>query len=317
MNFKELLPFYKTSHTKNYRYKFTVFTPVFNCEKTIEKVHESLLNQTYKNFEWLIINDGSTDKSHEIISTIIAKSPLTINYVNNKVNKHKMSCFIEAIPLAQGEFLLPFDGDDECYPKTLQVFEKEYEDIPADLKSKVAAVTVLCVDQNGKPIGEQFPENPLYCNTFEALLKNQISGEKWGFTKTDVLRGIHVPTKMLNFGFVPESLIWNTVARTGFLTKCVNIPLRIYHVGVENSIMNSPMTSKTAFGTVLNGIAINNWFISNYFFVSPIFFLKSIYVTIRSTKYIDYPLNIYLKSIDSFLFKSLIFVLWPIRKFMK
>ena len=317
MNFKDLMPLYKKQQAKLYTYRFTVFTPVFNCETTIEKVHDSLLKQTFKDFEWLVINDASTDKSHQVITKIVENSPLNIHYINNTVNKHKMSCFIQSIELAQGEFLLPFDGDDECYPNALEIFNKEYEESPEELKPKIAAVTVLCDDQHGQQIGHVFPEDPFYCNTFEAAIKKQIVGEKWGFTKTDILRSIHINPNMLNFGFVPESLIWNTVARSGFLTKCVNKTLRIYHVGVENSIMNSPMTSRTAFGMVLNGLSLYNWFFKTYFLKSPVFFLKSLYVTLRSSIYLEYPLNVYLRSIDSYVIKALVFILWPFRRFMK
>ncbi len=317
MNFKDLMPFYKKQLPKSYNYKFTVFTPVFNCEKSIEKVHDSLLNQTYKDFEWLIINDASTDSSHDVITQLIKTSPLTIQYINNKVNKHKMSCFIQSIELARGEFLLPLDGDDECYANALEIFNTEYDEIPNDLKPKVAAVTVLCIDQYGNRLGELFPEDPFYCNTFDAQIKKQIIGEKWGFTKTDVLRSITINPSMLNYGFIPESVIWNTVARNGFLTKCVNKTLRIYYVGVENSIMNSPMTSRTAFGTVLHGLSLYNWFFKSYFFKSPIFFLKSLYVTLRSSTYLKYPLNVYLKAIDSYSIKFAVVVLWPFRKFLK
>tara|TARA_R110002111_G_scaffold110212_5_gene169547 strand:- start:25239 stop:26192 length:954 start_codon:yes stop_codon:yes gene_type:complete len=317
MDFKDLMPFYKKQPSISYKYKFTVFTPVYNCEKSIKKVHESLLNQTFKDFEWLVINDASTDKSHEVITKIIESSPLNIHYVNNIENKHKMSCFIQSIDLAKGEFLLPFDGDDECYTNALETFNSEYEDIPEELKSKVAAVTVQCVDQYGNRVGELFPEDPFYCNTFEAWITKQISGEKWGFTKTDVLRSITINPNMLNYGFIPESIIWNTVARNGFLTKCVNKALRIYHVGVEGSIMNTPMTARSAFGSVLNGLAEYNWFFKKYFFKSPMFFLKSLYVTLRSSTYLDYPLKVYLKSIDSFIVKLLVIVFWPFRSFMK
>lgn len=317
MDFKALLPFYQEQSPTVYKYKFTVFTPVFNCETSIERVHNSLLNQTFKDFEWLIINDASTDKSHEVITQLIKSSPLKINYINNTENKHKMSCFIQSIALAEGEFLLPFDGDDECYPNALEVFNSEYEDIPEELKSKVAAITVLCNDQHGNQVGDSFPKDSFYCNTFEAKLDNDIVGEKWGFTKTDVLRSIIVNPEMLNFGFIPENVMWNTVARSVFLTKCVNKVLRIYHVGVEGSIMNTPMTSKTAFGAVLNGIAEYNWFFNRYFFKSPIFFLKSFYITMRSSTYLEYPLKVYLKSFNSYIAKSLVFVLWPLRKFMK
>lgn len=317
MNFKDLIPIYQKKPTAKYKNKFTVFTPVFNCQNSIKRVHNSLLNQTYKDFEWLVINDASTDKSHEVITKIIETSPLNIRYFNNKVNKHKMSCFIQAIELAEGEFLLTLDGDDECYPNALEFFKCEYEEIPKKLKHKVAAVTVLCNDQFGNRIGDLFPEDPFYCNTFEARIAKKIIGEKWGFTKTDVLRSIMVHPEMLNYGFVPESIIWDLVAGNGFLTKCINEVLRIYHIGIKGSIMNTPMTERSAFGTVLKGLAVFDWFFNKYFFNSPIFFLKTLYIVIRSSRYLDYPLKDYLRAIDSYTIKSIVIVLWPFRKFMR
>lgn len=317
MNFKNLMPFYKSQLPSSYLYKFTVFTPVFNCEKSIEKVHDSLLNQTYKDFEWLVINDASTDRTHDVITKIIEVSPLNIHYVNNIENKHKMSCFIHSIELAKGEFLLPLDGDDECYPNALEIFNSEYEEIPEVLKPKVAAVTVHCRDQYGNLVGDLFPKDPFYCNTFEARITKQIVGEKWGFTKTDVLKDVEVNPNMFGNGYIPENIIWNTVARNGFLTKCVNKILRVYNVGVEGSIMNTPMTSKSAFGIVLNGLSEFDWFFKMYFSKSPIYFLKSLYIMLRTSTYLDYPLRVYLRSIDSYMIKFSVVVLWPFRKLMK
>ena len=48
-------------------YKFTIFTPCYNGENTIERVFESVSNQTYTNFEWIIVNDGSKDNSRDKI----------------------------------------------------------------------------------------------------------------------------------------------------------------------------------------------------------------------------------------------------------
>lgn len=55
-------------------YKFTVFTPCYNGEKTINRVFESMNAQTYTNWEWIIINDGSTDDSDNVIKKLIAES---------------------------------------------------------------------------------------------------------------------------------------------------------------------------------------------------------------------------------------------------
>ena len=51
------------------QYKFTVFTPTYNRVNVINRVYSSLLNQTFHDFEWLIIDDGSTDKTAELVQS--------------------------------------------------------------------------------------------------------------------------------------------------------------------------------------------------------------------------------------------------------
>ncbi len=313
MNLKDLVPTYHKIADENYHYRFTVFTPVFNCEKTIRNVHQSLVNQTYKNFEWIIINDGSTDYSHEIIENIVSTSPLSINYINNAKNQHKMACFLEAIALAKGELLLTFDGDDECLPDALNIFNEEYLEIPDSLKNKVCAVTGMCQDQYGNRIGDVYPQDPFYSNTFKSQALDGIKGEKWGFTATSVLKGIRINKQILSKGLIPEGVIWNLVAKEGYLTKYINKTLRIYHVDNENSL-SSTSIEKRAFGSVINSIAVFNWFFSKYSFKTPVFFLKNLYVLLRASKYLPYDLKNYLNAIDSSLVKFFIIVLWPFRR---
>lgn len=313
MNLKDLIPTYRKIADETYQYKFTVFTPVFNCEKSIEGVHESLINQTYKNFEWLIINDGSTDKSHETINHLIKASPLSINYINNIENQHKMSCFLQAISLAKGELLLTFDGDDECIPDALNIFYEEYFNIPDNLKDKVCAVTSLCQDQFGNRVGDKFPSDPYFSNTFKSQAIDGIEGEKWGFTKTSVLKGIWVNNQIFSKGYIPESIIWYLIAKEGYITKYINETLRIYHLDVENSITSTSI-NKRAYGSAINCIAGFNWFFSKYHFKTPKFFFKNLYVLLRASKYLSYSLKDYLKAIDSKVVKLLIVISWPLRK---
>ena len=313
MNLKDLIPTYKKIADQEYEYQFTVFTPVFNCEKSIQNVHKSLINQTYKNFQWLIINDGSTDNSHSIIEQLVKTSPLHIDYINNNYNQHKMGCFIQAISLAKGEFLLPLDGDDECYPNAFEVFHDEYLSIPDHLKDKVCAVTGLCEDQHGNRVGDMYPTDPFYSDPFKLNAIDNVQGEKWGFTKTSVLRGIRINDDIKSKGLIPESLIWNLIAKEGYQTKYINKILRIYHIGVENSLSSTTIKDR-AFGSIVYSIAMFNWFFKNYYFKTPLFFIKYIYVLLRASKYLSYSLKDFLKSIDSKRIKFLVITLWPFRK---
>ncbi len=316
MNFRNLIPSYETRVDSYYPYTFTVFTPAYNAENTILRVHKSLINQTFKDFEWLIINDGSTDGTHKVITEIISNSPLKINYVHKIKNQHKMACFMEAVQISQGKFLLPFDADDECVPESLQIFNDEYLSIPKNLQSKVSAITGLCIDQDGNRIGQGYPSDPYFSNTFKSHAIDNISGEKWGFTKTDVLKGVVYEGDFISNGFMQEGIIWNLLAKEGYITKYINKVLRIYHLDVENSISSAPK-NKNALGAVMQNIVNLNWFYKDYFFKAPVAFLKYLYFLLKNSAYLDFNLKNYLLALDSNVVKILFVILWPFRKLLK
>lgn len=99
--------------------KISVILPVFNAEKTIAESIESILNQTYKDFELIIINDGSSDKSESII---LSFQDERINYFINEKNKGLIFTLNRGIDLANGEYIARMDADDIAY---LTRFEKQ------------------------------------------------------------------------------------------------------------------------------------------------------------------------------------------------
>ena len=60
--------------------KFTIFTPTFNRKELLGKLYSSLQNQTYRDFEWLIVDDGSTDGTEERVKEFINEKKLDIKY---------------------------------------------------------------------------------------------------------------------------------------------------------------------------------------------------------------------------------------------
>jgi len=96
--------------------KVTVLMPVYNAEKYIAEAIYSVLNQSFKDFELLIINDGSTDRSIEIIRTFSDPRIVVVNQSNAGV----AAALNTGIKLARGEFIARFDADDICYPRRLE-----------------------------------------------------------------------------------------------------------------------------------------------------------------------------------------------------
>lgn len=113
-------------------FKFTVFTPCYNGEKTIERVFESVANQTYTNFEWIIVNDGSKDNSGKRIAELRRQYPQIdskIIYLEQE-NMGKHMAWNRGVELATGDLWLSADCDDSFLPNTLEYFNEKVNSLP-------------------------------------------------------------------------------------------------------------------------------------------------------------------------------------------
>ncbi|MGH2416577.1 MAG: glycosyltransferase family 2 protein, partial [Microcystaceae cyanobacterium] len=97
--------------------KVTVIMPVYNSEDYLYNSINSILNQTFKNLEFLIFNDGSTDKSAEIIQSY---SDPRIKFYNSYKNCGHVVHLNRGIDLAQGQYIARMDSDDIALPKRLE-----------------------------------------------------------------------------------------------------------------------------------------------------------------------------------------------------
>lgn len=99
--------------------RVSVIMPTFNRKEYLGETIESVLGQTYKNFEFVIVDDGSTDGSLEIIKKIQKKDP-RIRLVLNKNDKGIVEALNLAIRESQGEYIARIDSDDVCLPERLE-----------------------------------------------------------------------------------------------------------------------------------------------------------------------------------------------------
>lgn len=91
--------------------KITVFTPTYNRGKLLYRVYESLQKQTYKDFEWVIVDDGSTDETERIVTELKNEAKFSIIYKKKK-NEGKHIAINEGCRLARGEWFFIVDSDD-------------------------------------------------------------------------------------------------------------------------------------------------------------------------------------------------------------
>lgn len=206
---------------------FTIFTPVYNGEKTFYRVYESVKSQTFKNFEWIIINDGSTDKTAALVKKIINEKELNIIYIEQE-NSHKHVAWNTAVKIAIGELFVPADADDSFSSHTLEFFYDKWDLVKN--KDNYSGINVLCNNEFGNIIGTPFPIDGLVSNNLELVYKYKVTGEKWGCIRTDLLKEIPFPKH--KGAYFPEGYLWFSLAKK-FSVLCYNTPLRIYYTNLE------------------------------------------------------------------------------------
>lgn len=205
---------------------FTVFTPTFNRAGTLPRVFESLQAQTFRDFEWLVVDDGSTDDTPQVVERLRRNASFPIRYLRQDANAGKHVAFNRGVREAAGELFLTLDSDDRCVPEALARFKHHWDAIPAERRAEFSAVTALCMDERGRVVGDRFPADPLDADSIELAYRYRVRGEKWGFQRTDVLRAFPFPEPP-GTRFVPESLAWLAIARR-YKTRFVNECLRVY-----------------------------------------------------------------------------------------
>ena len=204
-------------------YTFTVFTPTLDRAHTLQRVHHSLVAQTFRDFEWIIVDDGSSDGTDALVRAWQATADFPIRYLFQE-HRGKHVATNRAVAAARGELFLTIDSDDSFVPHALERFKYHWDAIPVVDRARFSAVTALSADEHGRLIGTRFPRDPTDSNSLEILFRYKVRGEKWGFQRTDVMRAHPFPEIEDS---IPEGIVWRAIARR-YKTRYVNEVLRVY-----------------------------------------------------------------------------------------
>lgn len=213
---------------------FTIFTPTFNRAETLRRPYESLQSQTLRDFEWLVIDDGSTDNTRELVEGWQQEADFPVRYVWQE-NASKAAAWNRALGLARGEFFICLDSDDECVPDALAKFKQTWESISAGERSRFAGITALVRDQDGQPVGRDLPRSPIDCTHPEAAFRLKVLHETWQCYRTEVIRKFSFELIPGYRNLLPESSMINRVA-TSYIERFLNERLRIYHTEDGQSV---------------------------------------------------------------------------------
>lgn len=137
----------------------TVFTPAYNRAHTIGRTYESLLRQTCKDFEWLVVDDGSTDNTRELVEGWAQEGKISIRYIWQK-NQGMHGAHNTAYANISTELNVCIDSDDYMPDDAVEIivsfWKNNYRD---EDKDRIAGIIGLDADTSGNVLGAEFPQD--------------------------------------------------------------------------------------------------------------------------------------------------------------
>lgn len=234
-----------------YKYRFTIFTPTYNRAYMLGNLYDGLKNQTFKDFEWLIVDDGSTDNTKELVEKFKIESDININYIF-KENGGKHAAINLGTDNAQGELFFVVDSDDNLVNSALEEINKSWENI--DSKDKCVGIVGLNQYENGSIIGKKF-EQEMKIPFIEIYEKYKINGDKAIAIKSSVMKEYKFPESK-NIKFVTESVVLDDISKK-YNVKCTNNILKV------TEYLEDGLTKNKLSENYINGMAFSSLYCIN------------------------------------------------------
>lgn len=184
----------------------TVFTPTFNRKDCLDTCYQSLCKQTSFNFEWLIIDDGSTDHTDELVNEWIKEQKFFSIRYYWKENGGLHTAYNKAIEYADTTLFVCIDSDDYMPIDAIEKIERIWCDI--EHQDYVGIMGIDCYE-NGQCVGDPFPEDVHEMYLYEKLTKYRLRGDKKMVHVTNLLKKVAPqPTFAGEKNFNPSYLMY-------------------------------------------------------------------------------------------------------------
>lgn len=186
----------------------TVFTPAYNRAHLLQRLYDSLCKQTFNDFEWLIVDDGSKDNTEDVVNAFIAENKLNIHYIK-QANGGKHRAINHGVAEARGELFFIVDSDDSIPSDSLEFISTYYRQIAGD--KSFGGVAGVMAHHDGSIITQGCKSESLDATSIDMRYKHHIVGDMAEVFRTDVLREFSFPD-IEGERFCPEALVWNRIA---------------------------------------------------------------------------------------------------------
>ncbi|MEG1870720.1 MAG: glycosyltransferase family A protein [Peptostreptococcaceae bacterium] len=186
----------------------TVFTPTYNRAYILPELYKSLQAQTNKDFEWLVVDDGSTDDTESLFDEWIKEPLFPVRYIKQE-NGGKHRAINRGVKDAKGELFFIVDSDDQLSNNAVERILYHYKSIKDD--NSFCGVCGLKSYFSGEKVGGESNFSILDCNSIDFRYKHKIDGDMAEVVRLEVMKEYPFP-EIEEEKFCPEALFWNRIA---------------------------------------------------------------------------------------------------------
>lgn len=200
----------------------SIITPSYNRAYMLDKLYNSLCVQSCKNFEWIVIDDGSTDETGEIVKNwSLNQKQFDIRYFYQK-NSGKHCAINKGVEFSRGTYVIIVDSDDMLVPDAVKYIYSwigETKNIPS-----LAGIAGLKGKIDGTRLGD-YPQNTKYKEYITAKnterRRKHLLGDKAEIYKTELLKKYPFKT-FEGENFLTEATVWDEIAYQGYDIRWYN-----------------------------------------------------------------------------------------------
>lgn len=225
----------------------TILTPTYNRASLLPRLYKSLCAQTCRDFEWIVVDDGSTDNTQEVVSSFKVENgdSFPITYIRKK-NGGKHTALNRGVRAAQGSLIMIADDDDLLPPDAIDIIRHSWAKI--EFQASVGGIAGLDVNKRtGEIIGSGLPKEHILCNAMDIRYRYHVTGDLKEVFRTDVLKDFPFP-EIAGEMFCPEQLVWFRIAQK-YSLYYINKPIYIAEYqpdGITSGITRARMQSPRA-----------------------------------------------------------------------
>lgn len=216
----------------------SIIMAAYNAEKTIEKAINSVLNQTYPNFELLVVNDCSKDRTVELVRNIAAKDS-RVRLISNVKNSGVSYTRKHGLEEANGSWIAILDSDDAWAPDKLEKQIELQKKMNADLLFTGSAF----MDSDGQPI-DWYLQAPTEV-TYRQMLKQNVLSNSSALVRKELYAKYYA----VGDGMHEDFAIWLSILKEGRKAYGVDEPLLIYRIAKSSKSGNKVKAAKMNWNT--------------------------------------------------------------------